>query len=180
MITWEDICAVQGQTWAAWVQAIGSVLAIYATAKAVRYAHDLEIKRAETVSIGDRLDNVKGALQLVGAAAQIAKKIFDIETAAPPSVLHDQLRMEAEINVLLRALQKFDGARMESYEVTEAMLVTETCLTAIHITLRYVISPRYSRMADPYALRNSAHGEGSAIEERAKLLARKIDELENR
>lgn len=64
---------------AAWVQAFGSIGAIWIAAWAVSRSHALETHQNKLDEFDALTQVLEGVFQLVGGAAQVARKIFDLE-----------------------------------------------------------------------------------------------------
>ncbi len=107
---------------ASWVQALGSVLAILATAWAVDHAHRLQKRETDRKDYLGYTRFLETLFQLLGGARQIAKKIADIE-GSPGSSPDDRRAMLAELDALSDALRRLDLNRLDRFEYVEAWLV---------------------------------------------------------
>jgi hypothetical protein len=52
------VADVSGSTWAAWVQAVGSVGAIYIAVRVARFQHEMQLERAENQAADKRIARV--------------------------------------------------------------------------------------------------------------------------
>lgn len=156
MCFWSYLADVQGQTWAAWVQAIGSIAAIWMTAKVVRTSHELERQRAIEAAKNAHLEMLRSAEQLVGATRAICDKIYqrELNSAAP---MAERRVMLAELTIVNTALQKCDPMSFSSYPVAESVLVTLATSTVLIANLERTMTSNWRNSQDPYFLRNAAH-----------------------
>ena len=107
---------------AGWVQAVGSILAILATAWAVDHAHRLQKREADRKDYLSYTRFLETLFQLLGSARQIARKIVDLESG-PGSSPDDRRTMLAELAALSDALRRMDLNRLDRFDYVESWLV---------------------------------------------------------
>ena len=154
---------------ASWVQAWGSIGAILGAMFAVYWAHQLQANQKARDAYDSYTQFLEVLFQLVGAAAQIAKKIFDSELNG--LVTPDEYAsMHIELAAIRDAMRKIPMERFDRYEFIEAWLVSDACVRKLLASINQVRSPGYSKHLDPHYVRNVAHKMNLALEDRANKL----------
>ncbi|MBZ0069608.1 MAG: hypothetical protein K8F26_12435 [Thiobacillus sp.] len=113
---------VRGEVWAAWIQAILSGVAIYASVRLVNHQHKLELKREANGEVQRKRQHLESAFQLIGAVYRVTNKIKEwskVKGGEPD----DLLRMRLELEGLADALRQTDFGRFDQHMPIEATLV---------------------------------------------------------
>ncbi|WP_445287665.1 hypothetical protein [Variovorax atrisoli] len=115
---------------AGWVQAIGSIAAILATAWAVDRAHRLQKKEADRKEFLDYTRMLEAVFQLVGGTHRIASKIADYIAPLPDGLASAQnlRKMRAEVMAIRDALDRVDVTRLDRFHFVQAVLVSNAVL----------------------------------------------------
>lgn len=110
----------------AWVQAIGSVGAIFITGWSVRRAHRLQLEQRDRDSELDYTRTLDIAFHLVARVRVVATKIQGYE-ANGPSANANRRAMHAELSALLDGYRHFDAHRLQRYEYVRAVWAGDAC-----------------------------------------------------
>lgn len=154
---------------ASWFQAWGSIGAIAVAMFAVHWAHQLQAKQKARDAYDSYTQFLEVLFQLVGAAAQIAKKIYDCELDG--HVTPDEYgSIRIELSAILDAMRKMPMERFDRYEFIEAWLASDACVRKLLASINQVGSPGYSKQLDPHYMRNVAHNMSLELQARAKKL----------
>ena len=123
---------------ASWVQLVGSIGAILASVWAANRAHRLQAQqRARDAYYAAYTQFLEVIFQLVGASAQVAKKIHELElndTGTPG----DYTAMRIELTVIEEASRKLSIERFDRYEFIEAWVASNACVKKL-----LTAGPRY-------------------------------------
>ncbi len=157
---------------AAWVQAFGSIGAIWIAAWAVSRSHALETHQNKLNEFDALTQVLEGVFQLVGGAAQVARKIFDLENFDGHATPAELLVVSIELDAIANALSRVAPLRLNRHEFIEACLVSEMTLRRLKWAVDRVQSQTFSHALEPYYLRNLAKVAANNLEERAKKLAK--------
>jgi hypothetical protein len=99
---------------ASWVQAIGSVGAIFIAAWAVNRSHGLQRNHREIEVFDQHTRFLESAFQIVGGAAQVVGKVFDTVKQSP--LTPDEFESVCiELETLATALSRIDHFRLDRY-----------------------------------------------------------------
>ena len=154
---------------ASWVQAWGSIGAIVGAMFAVHWAHRLQSRQKAREAYDSYTQFLEVLFQLVGAASQIAKKIYDCELSG--NVTPDEYgAMRIELSAIRDSMRKIPMERFDRYEFIEAWLASDACVRKLLASINQVGSPGYSKQLDPHYLRNVAHSMNLELQTRAKKL----------
>lgn len=154
---------------ASWVQAWGSIGAILGAMFAVHWAHRLQSRQKAREAYDSYTQFLEVLLQLVGAAAQIAKKIYDCELNG--HVTPDEYAsMRIELSAIRDAMRKIPMERFDRYEFIEAWLASDVCVRKLLASINQVSSSGFSKELDRHYMRNVAHGMSLELEARVKTL----------
>lgn len=108
----------------AWVQAIGSVGAIFITGWAVLRAHRLQREQKAQEAEEEYIRMLDVAFHLVGRVRLIATKIQAFEMPGSSDVV-SRRAMHAELTAWLDGFRRFDVHRLQLYEYVQAVLAGE-------------------------------------------------------
>lgn len=108
----------------AWVQALGSVGAIFIAGWAVQRSHRLQREQKAREAEEEYVRLLDVAFHLVGRVRVIATKIQGFEMLGPTSEA-SRRAMHAELATWLDAFKRFDVHRLELYEHVRAVLAGE-------------------------------------------------------
>lgn len=154
---------------ASWVQAWGSIGAIAGAMYAVHWAHRLQAKQRAREAYGSYTQFLEVLFQLVGAAAQIAKKIYDCELNG--HVTPDEYAsMRIELSAIRDAMRKIPMERFDRYEFIEAWLASDVCVRKLLASINQVSSSGFPKQLDQHYMRNVAHNLHLELKARAKKL----------
>lgn len=107
---------------AAWVQAVGSVAAIWLAMWVVQRQHGLEQKRQLEAEAREQIALNVGALHLLSAAFRLAEKVTLQRNEHQLNLLHMCIELEGVANALARV----DILRFDTHLTIEALLVAES------------------------------------------------------
>lgn len=138
-IAW--LAEVGGSTWAAWVQAIGSIGAIYAAVKVVDRQHRLEVMRARRQEHEREVAKHESFAQLVGGAAQIARKVAvwaeEHRRRNVPTVdLGEVYLIESEVEAMWLVLRSVDPLAFERHIAIESLNVAAASMRRINNSIQ--------------------------------------------
>ncbi|ARV17039.1 hypothetical protein AEP_00073 [Curvibacter sp. AEP1-3] len=157
---------------AAWVQAIGSIAAIFMAVWAVDRSHALETRRKKIEDFDALTQVLEGVFQLVGGAAKVARKIYDFENLGGHATPSELVEIGIELDAIANALSRVDPLRLNRHEFIEASLVAEMTLRRLKEAVDRVQSQKVSCTLEPFYLQNLANSAANDLEERAKKLAK--------
>lgn len=157
---------------AAWMQAFGSIGAIWIAAWAVSRSHTLQTHQKAIDEFDAQTQLLDGVCQLVGGAAQVAQKIFDLENSGTHATPGELVVISIELDAIANALSRVDPLRLNRHEFIEACLVAEMTLRRLKKAVDRVQSQTFSHALEPHYLQNLANIAARDLEERAKKLAK--------
>ncbi len=157
---------------ASWVQAFGSIGAIWIAAWSVSRAHELQTRQKSIEAFDENTRTLEVVFQLVGGAAQAAGKIFDLENRHGPATPEELVMMGIELDAFADAIHRLDPSRLDRYDFIEAALVADMTLRRLKDALNRVQSKNFSRALEPHYLQNVANMAHKELEVRAKKLAK--------
>lgn len=154
---------------ASWVQSVGSIGAILASVWAVNRAHRLQAEQRAREAYSAYTQFLEVIFQLVGAAAQVANKLYELELNG--NVTSDEYTtMRIELTVIKDAAKQVSIERFDRYEFIEAWVVSNACVRKLLAAIDHVTSLNFSSQLDPNYMRNLAHIMRLSLDERAKKL----------
>ena len=154
---------------ASWVQSWGSIGAILASVWAVNRAHRLQAEQRAREAHAAYTQFLEVLFQLVGAAAQVATKIYQLELNG--NVTPDEYStMRIELSTIENAMRQISMERFDRYDFIEAWLVSDSCVRKLLMAITYVTSSNFSSQLEPHYMRNLAHTMRLLLDERAKKL----------
>lgn len=154
---------------ASWVQAWGSIGAIAGAMFAVHWSHRLQARQKARDAYSSYTQFLEVLFQLIGAAAQIAKKIYDCELNGHVTT-DEYASMRIELSAIRDAMRKIPMERFDRYEYIEAWLASDACVRKLLAAINQVSSPRFSKQLDLHYMRNVAHNMLLELQARAKKL----------
>ncbi|MBT9523410.1 MAG: hypothetical protein IV101_21245 [Dechloromonas sp.] len=160
---------------ASWVQSVGSIGAILASVWAVNRAHRLQAQQRARDAYAAYTQFLEVIFQLVGASAQVAKKLYELELNGT-ATSGDYTAMRIELTVIEEASRQISIERFDRYEFIEAWVVSNACVKKLLAAVDHVTSLNFSPQLDPYYMRNLAHTVRLSLDERAKKLLECVKE----
>lgn len=160
---------------ASWVQAFGSIGAIWIAAWSVSRTHELQTQQKNIEAFDENTRTLEAVFHLVGGAAQVAGKIFDLENSGGPATPGELVMTGIELDAFADAIHRLDPSRLDRYDFIEAALVADMTLRHLKDAVDRVQSKTFSRALEPHYLQNVANMAQKALGERAKKLARVIE-----
>jgi len=154
---------------ASWVQSWGSIGAILASVWAVNRAHRLQAEQRAREAHAAYTQFLEVLFQLVGAAAQVAKKLYQLELNGNVTP-DDYSTMRIELSTIENAMRQISMERFDRYDFIEAWLVSDSCVRKLLTAITYVTSSNFSSQLEPHYMRNLANTMRLSLDERAKKL----------
>lgn len=170
VVTWADLHSGT----AGWVQAVGSVCAIFIAVWTVDRAHALQQKNRQTEVFDEYTRFLEGVFQLVGGVASVAKKVFDFESGGGTLSPRELQTVDIELSALASALRRVDVTRLDRYEYVRALLLADNYAHLLLEAAREVSKTNYSRLLDRHLLQNTANTALMALEENVKAMEQGI------
>lgn len=109
-----------------WVQAWGSIIAIFMAFLVVQRQHQLERKRAEDDRKAARIALLAGALQLVGGVYRVFDKVHELAGRVPPVGAVGMMGMLIELRGLVGAIDRINFLQFDDHTPIEALLVAQS------------------------------------------------------
>ena len=165
LVAWADL----HPNMAAWVQAFGSIGAILMAVWSVNRSHELQTLAKNQEAFDENTRTLAVVFQLVGGAALIARKIFDLGKNVRPTTSEELAMMGIELDAFADAVHRLDPSRLDRYEFIEAALVAEMMLRRLRDAVNRVQfwTPHPPKPVYLQVVANMAHQE---LEARAKKL----------
>ncbi len=160
---------------ASWVQAWGSIGAIFMAAWAVHWAHTKQVAQREQEQRVEHTRFLETLFQLLGGARQIADKIEDLE-AGTGSSPDDRRTMLAELSALSDALRRIDVNRLDRFDFVESWLVGDGLTRKLIDAIEIVDMPDKMQVSERFNLRHFAAGMVDTLDVRGKRIYDAIEE----
>lgn len=158
---------------ASWVQAWGSIAAIVATVLAVNRSHNLQERQRRQDADHAYTAHLEVILQMLGAARQVAVKIFDLEVKGNVTP-GEYAMMKIELTTLDDAMGRIPTDRLDQYEYIEAWLVGQMRVRSLLRGVEYITTPGVSKLLEQHYVRNLANEARNDLDHRAQHLSDQI------
>ncbi|MFZ4289860.1 hypothetical protein [Variovorax sp. HJSM1_2] len=130
----------------AWVQAIGSVIAIYVAVHSVQKAHTLQSEQKKRDEHDEVTRSIEALFQLLYGIRSVAYKLHQIESVGTGlSPLERQMAI-AELAALANALTRLDTTRLDDYEYIGASIYGDTITRHLPFLINQGVAPHVIRM----------------------------------
>ena len=161
----------------AWVQAIGSIGAIWATGRAVQRAHDLQERQRARAAYDEYTDLLEGVFQLVGGASATCRKMADFVADTQYVGVSHVRKMHSEILIFIATLESIEVTKLLDYRVVQAALVSRMQLPILLASLEKAITNVYlDDTVDATLFVNEVESAHEVLDPNARLLTQIIDQ----
>ena len=174
MLRWTELVewADKHPNMASWIQAFGSIGAIWIAAWSVNRTHALQIRQKAIEEFDEKTQALEVVFQLVGGAAQVAGKIFKLENEGGPATPDELVMMSIELDGFIDSLSRLEPSSIDRFEFIEAALVAGMTLRRLKNAVERVQSKTFSNALEPHYLKNIANMAHRELEDRARKLAK--------
>lgn len=165
----------------AWVQALGSIVAILVAvavaqhqAKEGRKLLEWQRKQAAHEAFDAHTQFLESIYQLI-QAAMLAIARMDTDTEAVRAIQSKRHASEADFSTLIAVLQRVEVGRLDSYELVDGVCFAEIAMRNMLQTLQAPVPPRKGEWPEPDPLRLIAVSLKDTFQRRLEHLRRTLD-----